>query len=237
MASSGRAAYGGGMVDRLPASRFAELGLDDWRHVAGRLEANFTFGSFTAAGAFVARVAAIADEQQHHPDVGLAYPGTVHVMTSTHEVDDVSGRDVALATALSDAATELGAISRDPLASTTTEIAIDALDIDAVRPFWAAVLAYRDKPARVEGDTIRAIVDPRGVGPSVWFQQMEEPRPQRNRIHLDVLVPHDAADDRVAAAIAAGGRLVSDARARAFWVLADPEGNEACVCTWEDRGN
>ena len=64
---------------------------------------------------------------------------------------------------------------------------------------------------------------------------MDAERPQRNRVHLDVTVAHDEADARVAAAIAAGGRLVSDEHARAFWVLADAEGNEACVCTWQDR--
>ena len=48
-------------------------------------------------------------------------------------------------------------------------------------------------------------------------------------------MPHDVAEERIAAAIAAGGTLVSAARARAFWILADPEGNEACVCTWQDR--
>ena len=55
---------------------------------------------------------------------------------------------------------------------------------------------------------------------------MDEPRPQRNRIHFDIIVPHDQAEARVAAAIAAGGHLVSDERAPAFWVLADAEGNE-----------
>ncbi len=65
---------------------------------------------------------------------------------------------------------------------------------------------------------------------------MDEPRPQRNRMHFDVTVAHDLADDRVAAALAAGGTLRDDSHARAFWVLADPEGNEACVCTWQDRG-
>ena len=49
-------------------------------------------------------------------------------------------------------------------------------------------------------------------------------------------VAHDEVDARIAAALAAGGRLVSDARAPAFWVLADPEGNEACICTWQNRG-
>ena len=49
-------------------------------------------------------------------------------------------------------------------------------------------------------------------------------------------VPHDEADARIAAALAAGGTLVSDDEARAFWVLADAEGYEACITTWEDRG-
>ena len=64
---------------------------------------------------------------------------------------------------------------------------------------------------------------------------MDAPRPQRNRIHIDVDVPHDAAQARIEAAIAAGGRLLSEDAAPAFWVLADPEGNEACVCTWQGR--
>jgi len=64
---------------------------------------------------------------------------------------------------------------------------------------------------------------------------MDEPRTRRNRIHLDLTVPHDDAVARVEAALAAGGRLVSDDHARAFWILADFEGNEVCVCTWQDR--
>jgi 4a-hydroxytetrahydrobiopterin dehydratase len=48
-------------------------------------------------------------------------------------------------------------------------------------------------------------------------------------------VPHDQAEQRVAAAIAAGGRLVTDEHAPAWWVLADPEGNQACVATWVGR--
>jgi 4a-hydroxytetrahydrobiopterin dehydratase len=108
------------------------------------------------------------------------------------------------------------------------EIAIDALDIPAVRPFWAAVLGYVE-------DGEDALRDPLGVGPAFWFQQMDAPRPQRNRIHLDVDVPHDVAAGRIQAALAAGGTLTYDSEAPAFWVLADPEGNEACVCTWQGR--
>jgi 4a-hydroxytetrahydrobiopterin dehydratase len=133
------------------------------------------------------------------------------------------------------------------------EIAIDAIDIPAVRPFWKAVTGYVDEPG--PSDLSDGLVDPIGRGPAIWFQQMDEPRGRigaggppacggersdpgnviRNRIHLDVDVPHEAAEARVRAAIAAGGTLLSDARAPAFWVLADPEGNEACICTWQAR--
>jgi 4a-hydroxytetrahydrobiopterin dehydratase len=52
---------------------------------------------------------------------------------------------------------------------------------------------------------------------------------------VDVSVPHDEAPSRVAAAIAAGGRLVTAEFAPSWWVLADPEGNEACVAIWMGR--
>ena len=113
------------------------------------------------------------------------------------------------------------------------EIAIDAIDAAAIRPFWQAVLGYVDEPGR--SGPWEGLVDPLGQGPAVWFQRMDAPRPQRNRIHLDVSVPHDEAESRISAALAAGGRLTYDAKAPAFWVLADAEGNEACVTTWQGR--
>jgi 4a-hydroxytetrahydrobiopterin dehydratase len=113
------------------------------------------------------------------------------------------------------------------------EIAIDAMDIGKVRPFWQAVTGYIGEVG--PSDLTAGLIDPMGRGPAIWFQQMDEPRPQRNRIHIDVDVPHDEGEARVLAAIAAGGTLLSDVRAPAFWVLADPEGNEACVCTWQAR--
>ena len=113
------------------------------------------------------------------------------------------------------------------------EIGIDALDAAAIRPFWRAVLGYVDEPGR--SGAWDGLVDPLGQGPAVWFQRMDAPRPQRNRIHFDVSVPHDEAEPRIRAALAAGGTLIYDAEAPAFWVLADAEGNEACVTTWQGR--
>jgi 4a-hydroxytetrahydrobiopterin dehydratase len=253
------------MVDLVSASEFdAETEFADWRFLLGRIEAVFVAGSFAQATAFVARVAEAADAANHHPDVDLRYPGRVHVALTTHAVDGLTTADTDLAGTISSLAASAG-LAAEPV-SARLEVAIDALDIDAVRPFWKAVLDYEEWPPSVrsgerrsveakpqrgasefisaeaassEGEraspSVTVLVDPRRIGPAFWFQQMDAQRPQRNRIHLDVTVPHDVAEERVAAAVAAGGRVVSDDRARAFWVLADPEGNEACICTWQGR--
>ncbi|MET9338706.1 VOC family protein [Nonomuraea sp. NPDC003804] len=148
-------------------------------------------------------------------------------------------RELDLARAVSAAVGELGLRTHpglgDPVSRPVQmiEIAIDALDIAAIRPFWKAVMGYTDAPGASGPDD--AIADPLRQGPAIWFQQMDAPRPQRNRIHLDISVPHEEAGPRVAAALAAGGVLLSDAKAPAFWVLADAEGNEACVTTWQGR--
>ena len=198
-----------------------------WRVLLQSLRATFATPDFTTAAAFVSRIAAAADEADHHPDVVLRW-GQVTVTTTSHDAGGLTQRDVDLAATVSALADELG-VTGDSPRSAMLEIAVDALDIPAVRPFWAAVLGY---DVRNDDD----LVDPAGIGPSVWFQQMDAPRTQRNRIHFDVIVGHDQAEARVAATIAAGGHLISDERAPAFWVLGDVEGNEVCVCTWQARG-
>jgi 4a-hydroxytetrahydrobiopterin dehydratase len=222
------------MVTLVTATKFhARTDLPDWRYALGRLEASYRCGTFAGATALASAVADAAEQAEHHPDLDVRYPDWLHVALSTHAVDAVTDLDVDLAGEISVLAASAGAIS-EPSAVQALEVAIDAMDIEAVRPFWKAVLDYEDAPARPDGRIV-AIVDPLRIAPAFWFQQMDEPRLQRNRIHIDVTLPHDVAEARIAAALAAGGTLVSDRRARAFWILADPEGNEACICTWQDR--
>jgi 4a-hydroxytetrahydrobiopterin dehydratase len=202
-----------------------------WRVVLNRLHTTVLTGSFVRGLELVSRVSEVAERLGHHPDVDLRYP-LVHLSVVSHDVNGLTERDTGLAVEVSRVIDELG-LEAAPLAPQALEVAIDAMDIPAVVPFWRAVLGYADEPPEI--DASPALLDPAGIGPSVWFQQMDVPRPQRNRIHLDVSVPHDEAESRVAAALAAGGTLVRDASAPAFWVLADAEGNEACVCTWQGR--
>ena len=175
-------------------------------------------------------VSTVGADGQGHLTVDIRSDRAVLRLQSA-DVPGVTGRDVRLAHDVSGALAARGWRAR-PGAVQALEIAIDALDIPLVRPFWRAITGYADEPG---SELNAALVDPTGRGPEIWFQQMDAPRPQRNRIHIDVDVPHEAAGARFDAAIAAGGRLLSDDAAPAFWVLADPEGNEACICTWQGR--
>jgi 4a-hydroxytetrahydrobiopterin dehydratase len=203
-----------------------------WRFLLGTLRAAVPVGSLARGVAVAARAVEVcgADADGHlRVDVR---PERVVLTLQTLDVAALTALDVELAHRISAAVGRVGP-DLDSRSVQLLEIAIDALDIPAIRPFWMAVLGYGDEAGNDGPED--PIVDPLGQSPAIWFQQMDVPRPQRNRIHFDMCVPHDEASRRVSAALAAGGHLVSDARAPAFWVLADVEGNEVCVTTWQGR--
>jgi 4a-hydroxytetrahydrobiopterin dehydratase len=201
-----------------------------WRYILGEFRTEVLTGSLPLAADVAARAAAEAGAQGHlRIDVRA---DRVIFSLQTAAVAWVTPLDVELAHRISAVAGEFR-LTTQPGSVRVLEIGIDAMDIAKIRPFWQAVLGYADEPGRPGPPN--GLVDPVGQGPAIWFQQMDAPRPQRNRIHFDVSVPHDEAHQRIAATIAAGGTLIYDAEAPAFWVLADPEGNEACITTWQGR--
>jgi 4a-hydroxytetrahydrobiopterin dehydratase len=210
-----------------------------WRYLLGTLQAAVPVRSLAQASEVAAAaVDACGPDADAHLRVDLR-ADRVELSVQARASNAATGRDTRLAHRIDAALAGLGLSPAGPTSAASPrpvqalELAIDALDIPAIRPFWKAVLGYADEPGS-DGDQI-AIVDPAGQLPAIWFQQMDSPRPQRNRIHFDITVAHDEAEPRVRAALAAGGRLVDDSFARSCWVLADAEGNEACVCTWTDR--
>ncbi|WP_344144524.1 VOC family protein [Kribbella yunnanensis] len=206
-----------------------------WRFLLGTLRTSVPVGSLAQAIAVAADAVAVSgDDADQHLRVD-ARPNRVVFTLQSLEHAAVTTSDVELALRISAAVngTEPGFGTAAPRSVQVLEIAIDALDIAAIRPFWKAVLGYAAE-AGADGPE-DPLVDPVGQDPAIWFQQMDEARPQRNRIHFDICVPHDEAAHRIDAALAAGGRLVSATRAPAFWVLADLEGNEVCVTTWQGR--
>lgn len=201
--------------------------LEDWRPMFAELHARYGTADFVSALELVNRIGAAAEEANHHPDLGLTW-GRVDVRLSSHDVGGLTQRDVRLARTISAIAADLGATARtDGL--TSLELALDTPDAAAIRPFWAAVAGY--DLGRLP-DEIR---DPNGTRPTIWFQQSDAGGEAPQRWHLDIRVSPEVADGRIRAALDAGGTLVSDAGAPAFWVLADAQGNKACITTWQGR--
>jgi 4a-hydroxytetrahydrobiopterin dehydratase len=212
---------------RYSFSEVAEVGLDDWRMLFRALHARFRTGSFATGLELVARIGEAAEELNHHPDLDLRYP-RLDVRLSSHDVGGVTDRDLELARRISGFATDLG-VTGDPSGVQVLELALDTPDLARVKPFWRAVLGLSD--SRDE----REIVDSDGILPTLWFQDTDPHDEPRQRFHLDIRVPPEVAEERIAAALAAGGVLVSDAEAPAFTVVADAEGNKACVTTGAGR--
>ena len=215
-------------MDPITTRDILDAGLDDWRKLAQALHARFLTGDFVTGLGFVTAVTEAAEAAGHHPDVSLTYPW-VDLRLISHDVGRVTQRDLDLAREISEIARERG-IAADPGAPAQVELALDTADIAAVGPFWAALLT--GSTDALQGNDV---VDPGGRVPLLWFQDTDAHETPRQRFHLDLWVPHDVAEDRVAAAVAAGGRVVDDSNAPSFVVVADPEGNRACVCTILDR--
>jgi 4a-hydroxytetrahydrobiopterin dehydratase len=163
----------------------------------------------------------------HHPDLDLRYP-TLHVRLSSHDVGGITQRDIDLARQISEMAGRLGATA-DTDAVQVLELALDTPDHQAIKPFWAAVLGMDGS------DEDDELVDKSGILPTIWFQGSQARDEPGQRWHLDIRVPPEVAQTRIQAALDAGGTMVSDAQAPSFWVLADAQGNKACVCTWQGR--
>lgn len=219
----------GNEVDVLPlpegADSWGDPATGDWRLVFAAVAA-YPVDSTARAVELAERVAGLADEAGLPLGVDLR-PGLVTVDTGKDRWEMDDGYQ-PLAARVQEAARELG-LQADTARPRFVQVGIDAVDIPAVRGFWRAVLGYQDDPR--EGLT--DIVDPLGLGMPLFLQNLDADdtarRAQRNRIHVDLFVPADQAEARVAAALAAGGRITYDADAP-FWVtVADPEGNEVDI--------
>jgi 4a-hydroxytetrahydrobiopterin dehydratase len=213
----------------LTYTQVKEAGLDDWRSLVGGLHARFATGDFATGLALADAIGAAAEEADHHPDLDLRYP-SLSVRLVSHDVGGITDRDLRLARTISGLAADAG-VEAAPGDISVLELALDTADRAAVVPFWRAILGYDDSP--VHGD--REVVDPDGRLVTLWFQETEAHEPPRQRFHLDVVVPPEQAQARIDAALAAGGTMVSTEAAPAYWVLADADGNKACVCTSEGR--
>jgi len=203
---------------------FLAAGLDDWVVLAGGATAVFRVSSLHDATELVAALADIPGLEENRTLMVVARD--VVTVRLTRGVFRLEPRHAELARAVSEVARSRGA-SADRSAVNDVALAIsakpDAIDL----PFWRAVLGY--DPLADDN-----AVDPLGHGSTVWMQELNPDKPLRHAMHIDVSVAKEQVDDRVAAALAAGGRVVDDANAPGAWLLADRSGNKVDVIAWPD---
>jgi 4a-hydroxytetrahydrobiopterin dehydratase len=198
--------------------------VDDWVVLHGGAAAVFRVPSLGAA-------AQLAEAVTHVP--GLDGSGALLTIADgrlsvrlTRGVFRLEARHIEVARAVSAMARAHGAVA-DRTVVQEVQLAIaakpDAVDVG----FWRAVLGYDE----LADDNA---VDPLGHGSTVWMQDLDEAKPLRHAMHVDVSVAHEHVEARLAAALAAGGRVVDDSNAPAHWILADRAGNRVCICAWPD---
>jgi 4a-hydroxytetrahydrobiopterin dehydratase len=217
-------------MTKLSGQQIADEGLDGWAYLLGGLQTRLHTGNFATGLSVVNAIGEAAEELSHHPDLTVRY-AHVDVRLASHDERGVTDRDIRLGRAISSIAADAG-VQLDSSSVSRLELALDTPAQESVLPFWAAVLAMEPPSGPGSGDDVR---DPADCLPTVWFQASGSEEP-RQRWHLDLWIDPAQVQPRIDAALAAGGTLVSDAEAPSVWVLADPQGNRACLCTWQDRG-
>lgn len=212
-------------VDSRSNQQILDAGLADWRKLAQALHARYSIPDYFVAAAFVSEVSQVAEADGHHPDLRLTR-GVIDVSLCTHEDGLwVTQKDIDMARRISEIARENG-LTPEPTAVTQLEIGLDTAHEDNVAPFWSVLLT-----GSPDNKIFDSIFDPTGRVPGLWFQGTEDHETPRQRWHFDLWLAPEAADERIAAAVATGGSIVDDSGAPSFTVLADPDGNRVCICT------
>ena len=199
-------------------------GVEDWVVLHGGATAVFRVGSLGEA-ARLAEALARAPGLEGSPALLTVATDRLTVRLS-RDLWGLEQRHTELARAVSAVARDRGAVA-DRSAVQEVQLAIAAKPDNVDVGFWRAVLGY----APMADDNA---VDPLGHGSTVWMQELDPGKPLRHAMHIDVSVAREHAEGRLAAALAAGGRIVADAEAPASWTLADRAGNRVCIASWPD---
>jgi 4a-hydroxytetrahydrobiopterin dehydratase len=199
-------------------------GVDDWVVLHGGATAVYRVASLAEAAKLAAAVAALP---------GVADTGTLLTIADSHltirltrDLWQLEDRHIELARAIAAVAREHGARA-DRAAVQEVQVAISAKPDAVDLGFWRAILGY-------EGMADDNGVDPLGHSSTVWMQDLDPAKPLRHAMHIDVSLAREMAEAGLAAAVAAGGRIVDDSNAPASWILADRAGNKVCIAAWPD---
>jgi 4a-hydroxytetrahydrobiopterin dehydratase len=202
----------------------AAEGVDDWVVLHGGATAAFRVAAMGDAARLAEAIAGVR---------GIAEAGAVFTITDarltvrlTRDMWQLEEAHVDLARAVSTVARTHGA-SPEPESVQEVQLAIATKPDEADVEFWRAVLGY----APMSPDNG---VDPLGHSSTVWLQELDAARPLRHAMHVDVSVAKEQGPPRLAAALAAGGRIVT--QSSSHWTLAYTAGNRVCIAIWPDGG-
>jgi 4a-hydroxytetrahydrobiopterin dehydratase len=198
--------------------------VDDWAVLHGGPTAVFRTGSMAAAAQLAEAIAAIPGVAGTR--AALTITDRRLTVRLTREMWAVETSHIDIARAISTVAREHGATA-ELAAVQEVQVAVAARPGDIDLSFWRAVLGY--EPSAPDNG-----LDPLGHGSTVWMQELPEAKPLRHAMHIDVSVPREHARARMAAAVAAGGRIVDESEAPGAWILADRAGNKVCIASWPD---
>ena len=226
-------------MDMLKGEQIAEANLTDWRKLAQGLHARYLIEDFGTGARFVAAVGEAGDPLGHHPRVSIGN-GYVDLKLITddaiyrdgegteHAVEWVTQQDIDLARRITEIAAD-HKVDADPASVSDIELGLDTERSATIAPVWAALLTGSAE-AQGRGSPSDEIRDATGRVPNLWFGDADEHETSRQRFHIEVYVAPEAAEQRIAAALAAGGTVVDDSNAPSLTVIADQDGNEGVLC-------
>jgi 4a-hydroxytetrahydrobiopterin dehydratase len=229
-------------MDMLRGAEIADAKLTDWRKLAQGLHARYLVDDFGAGARFIAAVGEAGDALAHHPsvsmgqgyvDLKLVSPDAIYRDDegAEHVVEWVTQQDVDLARRITGIAAD-HQLSADPASVSVVELGLDTASSATIAPVWAALLTG-DPESQGHGSPSDEIRDATGRVPNLWFGDADEQDAPRQRFHLEVYVAAEVAEQRIAAAVAAGGTVVDDSEAPSLTVIADQDGNTGVLCVAE----
>ncbi|GIH02715.1 hypothetical protein Rhe02_07820 [Rhizocola hellebori] len=226
-------------MDMLRGEKIAEANLTDWRKLAQGLHARYLVDDFGTSARFVAAVGEAGDALGHYPRVSIG-PGYVDLKLITNEaiyrdsegtehvVEWVTQQDVDLARRITEIAAD-HKVDADPASVSMIELGLDTARSATIAPVWAALLTGNPE-AQGRGSLSDEIRDATGRVPNMWFGEADEHETPRQRFHVEVYLAAEVAEQRIAAAIAAGGTIADASNAPGLTVIADQDGNTGIVC-------
>lgn len=229
-------------MDMMTGAQIADAGLSQWRKLAQGLHARYLISDFGAGARFVTTVGEAGDAIGHHPSVSIG-DGYVDLKAvsadavyrdeagTEHVVEWVTQKDIDLARRITEIAAD-HRLRADPALVSVIELGLDTAQSATIAPVWAALLTG-NPASQGAGSPSDEIRDATGRVPNLWFGDADEHAPASQRFHLEVYVPREVAEQRIAAAVAAGGTVVDDSGAPGLTVIADQDGNTGVLCVAE----